>query len=175
MTTVTYEPKFANNAFVFQETVTEMQQRLDRTKKEATEMKPPEPMITDELHREALAAAQTPMFGSKSSDIEVTPMPRVEFVDPVKYWAYIGVKSDPGEDAAMVSVGPTAHAPQDMMIVRTAIGDAETMTCKRDTNPQCQGDVNPSCDPTCLCEVLGEMNNSLEHLERGYFAPSLPY
>ena len=24
-------------------------------------------------------------------------------------------------------------------------------------------------DPRCLCEVLGEMNNSLEHLERGYF------
>ena len=24
-------------------------------------------------------------------------------------------------------------------------------------------------DPECLCEVLGQMNNSLEHLERGYF------
>ena len=56
-----------------------------------------------------------------------------------------------------------------MVTVGTATGGAESTTCKRDTNPQCQGDTNPSCDPTRLCEALGEMNNSLEHLEREYF------
>ena len=74
-TNVAYEPKFTNDAFAFQETVAEVRQRLDRTKTEAAETKPPEPMITDELHREALAAAQTPMFASKSSNIQVAPMP----------------------------------------------------------------------------------------------------
>ena len=165
-----YEPKFANDAFTFQETVAEMRQRLDRTKAEAAEMKPPEPMITDDLHREALATARTPMFASKSSNIQVAPMPGVEFVDPAKYQAYIGAKSDPGEDAATVSMGPTAHTPQDMATVSTAtVGDKIT-TLKGDTNPQHQGDANPPCDPTHLCEVLGQMNNSLEHLEQGYFA-----
>ena len=168
-TNVVYKPKFANDAFAFKETVAEMWQHLDRTKKEAAEVKPPEPMITEELHKEALATARTPMFISKSSDIQVAPIPGVDFIDATKYRAYLGVKSDPGEDAAMVSAGPMAHAPQDMATVGTATGGAESTTRKRDTNPQCQGDANPSCDPTRLCEALGEMNNSLEHLERGYF------
>ena len=168
-TNVVYEPMFANDAFAFQETVAEMRQCLDRTKTEAAETKPPEPMITDELHREALATARTPMFASKSSNIQVAPMPEVEYVDATKYRAYIGAKSDPGEDAATVSAGPTAHTPQDMATVRTATAGDETTTRKRDTNPQFQGDANPPCDPTCLCKALGKMNNSLEHLERGYF------
>ena len=169
-TNVAYEPKFANDAFTFQETVAEMQQCLNRTKTEAAEMKPPEPMITDDLHREALATAQTLMFASKSSNIQVAPMPGVEFVDTAKYRAYIGAKSDPGEDAAMVSAGPTACAPQDTATVSTATAGDEIITLKGDTNPQCQGDANPLCDPTRLCEALGQMNNSLEHLEQGYFA-----
>ena len=111
-----------------------------------------------------------PMFASKSSNIEVAPMVGVEFVDPEKYRAYIGARSNPGEDSATVSTGPTAHAPQDMVTIRTATASAETMTCWRDINPQCQGDANPLLDPTHLCEVLGQMNNSLEHLVLGYFA-----
>ena len=46
---------------------------------------------------------------------------------------------------------------------------AETTTCEGDTNPQCRGNTNPPCDPTHLCKVLGEMNNNLEHQEKGYF------
>ena len=84
-TNMAYKPKFTNDAFAFQETVTEMRQRLDRTKAEAAETKPPEPMVTDDLHREALATARPLMFASKSSNIQVAPMPGVEFVDPTKY------------------------------------------------------------------------------------------
>ena len=169
-TNVAYKPKFVNNAFAFQETVTEMWQCLNRTKAEAAETKPPKPMVTDELHKEALVADQTPMFTSKSSNIDVAPMTGLEFVDPEKYWAYIGARSNPGENAAMASVGPTACAPQDMATVSTAtVGDGIT-TVKGGTNPQCQRDANPPCDPTRLYEALGQMNNSLEHLEQGYFA-----
>ena len=77
-TNVAYEPTFANDAFAFQETVMEMRQCLNRKKIEAGEMKPPEPMVTDELHKEA----QMPMFASKSSNIVVAPMVGVGFVDP---------------------------------------------------------------------------------------------
>ena len=31
------------------------------------------------------------------------------------------------------------------------------------------GDARSPLDPTHLCEALGQMNNSLEHLEWGYF------
>ena len=31
------------------------------------------------------------------------------------------------------------------------------------------GDTRSPLDPICLCEALGQMNNSLEHLEPGYF------
>ena len=57
LTNMGYEPKFANDAFAFRETVMEKRQRLDRTRAEAAEKKPPEPMITDECHQEALATA----------------------------------------------------------------------------------------------------------------------
>ena len=129
-TNMTYEPKFANDAFAFQETVAEMWQRLDRTIAEAVETKPPEPMVTDELHKEALAEAQTPMFVSKSSNIEVAPMMGVEFVDLEKYQAYIQARSNPGENATMESVGPTARAPQDMATISTATAGHGTTPVK---------------------------------------------
>ena len=44
-----------------------------------------EPMITDEHHQEVLAAACVPMYASKTSNIEVAPMPGVQFVDAAKY------------------------------------------------------------------------------------------
>ena len=169
LTNVGYEPKFANDAFAFRETVAEMQQCLNRTKAEAAEKKPPEPMITDEHHQEALAATRTPMFASKSSGIQVAPIPGVEFVDAAKYQAYLGIKEDQGDEVTTASVGPTAHAPQDKATVKATPTPAKTTTRKGDANPQHKGDANPQCDPTHLCEVLGEMNNSLEHLEEGYF------
>ena len=168
-TNMVYEPKFTNDAFTFQETGAEMWQRLNRTKAEAVETKPPEPEVTDEVHKEALVAAQTPMFASKSSNIEVTPMPGVDFVDPEKYQAYIGARSNPGENAAMVSADPMAHAPQDTATISTVMAGDKVIALKGDTNPQCQRDVNNPCDPTHLYEALGQMN-SLEHLEQGYFA-----
>ena len=64
-----YEPKFVNDAFAFKETVTEMRQHLERTKTEAE--KPPKPVLTKDHHQEALVTAKTPMFTSKSSDIQV--------------------------------------------------------------------------------------------------------
>ena len=85
LTNMGYEPKFANNAFAFKETVTEMRQCLDRTKTEAAKQKLPEPMITNEHHQEALAAARAPMYVSKTSNITVAPIPDVEFIDAAKY------------------------------------------------------------------------------------------
>ena len=90
LTNVGYELKFVNDAFTFKETVTEMQQRLDRTKAEAAEQKPSEPMITDECHQEALAAAQAPMYASKTSNITVAPIPDMEFIDAAKYRSFLG-------------------------------------------------------------------------------------
>ena len=88
-----------------------MRQRLDRTKTEAAEKKPPEPIITKECHQEALATAQTPMFASKSSDIQVALPPGVESVDPVKYHVFLGIKEDQGEEAATASAITLAQAP----------------------------------------------------------------
>ena len=48
-----------------------------------------------------------------------------------------------------------------MAAVKATPISANTMTGK--------GDANPQCDPTHLCEALGEMNNNQEHLEIGYF------
>ena len=70
----------------------------------------------------------------------------------------------------MVSAGPTAHGPQDMATISTATAGDGITTLKGDTNPQRQRDANPLCDSTHLYEALGQMNNSLEHLEQGYFA-----
>ena len=85
LTNVGYEPKFTNDAFTFRETVVEMRQCLNRTKAEAAEQKPAEPMITEECHQEALAATRAPMYASKTSNITVAPILGVEFVDAAKY------------------------------------------------------------------------------------------
>ena len=94
LTNVGYEPKFTNDTFAFRETVTEMWQRLDRTRAEvamqtAAEQKVTEPMITEERHQDSLAAARVPMYASKTSNIEVAPMPGVQFIDPAKYQSFL--------------------------------------------------------------------------------------
>ena len=161
LTNVGYELKFTNDAFAFKETVTEMRQCLDRTKTEAAEQKPPEPMITDECHQEALAATRAPMYASKTSNIMVAPIPDMEFIDAAKYRSFLGIKQDKGEEVATVSAGSPAEAPQDSAAVKATSTPAKTMTGA--------GNARSPLDPTCLCEVLGQMNNSLEHLEMGYF------
>ena len=60
-----------------------------------------------------------------------------------------------------MSAGTPAQAPKDSAAMDTAPPPAETTT-------GVEGAKRP-LDPRFLCEVLGEMNNSLEHLERGYF------
>ena len=144
LTCIGYKPKFANDAFGFKETVAEMRQHLVRAKKEAAAAatEEPEPMVTEEQHKEALATAQTTIFASESSDIQVAPMLGVEFVDPVKYQAYLGVKSNPGEEAATASTRPTAHTPQDTVTIMMITPSAETVTRKGDATPQCRGALN---------------------------------
>ena len=92
LTNVGYEPKFANNAFAFRETVTEMRQCLNKTKAEAAEWKPGEPMITEECHQEAVVAARAPMYASKNSNIIVAPIPGMEFVDADHSWELNKIK-----------------------------------------------------------------------------------
>ena len=161
LTNVGYEPKFANDVFAFRETVAEMRQLLDRGKTEATKKEPPEPKITEDCHQEALAATQAPMFVSKSSDIQVVLPSGAEAVDPVKYRVFLGVTENQGEEAATASTGISAQSPQGTAATKAMPIPANTATDKDDANPR--------CSPACLCEVLGEMNNSLEHLETGYF------
>ena len=60
-----------------------------------------------------------------------------------------------------MSAGSLAQAPKDTATMKTEPPLAETTTGVR-------GAMGPP-DPERLCEVLGWMNNSLEHLERGYF------
>ena len=157
LTNVGYEPKFVNDAFAFRETVVEMQQRLDRTKAEAAEQKQAEPMITEECHQEALAAAHVPMYASKTGDITVAPIPGVEFVDPAKYRSFLGIKQDKGEEVATASAGLPAQAPKDSAAMKTEPPLAETTTGV--------GGATGPPDPERLCEALGWMNNNLEHLE----------
>ena len=166
LTNVGYEPKFANDTFAFRESVAEMWQHLNRTRAEAArqtaaEQKVAEPMITEEHHQEALAAAHVPMYASKTSNIKVAPMPGVQFVDPAKYRSFLGIKPDKGEEVATVSAGTLAQAPRDSAAMDTVPAPTETTT-------GLEGTQHP-LDPRCLCQALGEMNNSLEHLERGYF------
>ena len=161
LTNVGYEPKFTNDAFAFRETVAEMWQRLDRTKAEAAEQKQAEPMITEECHQEALAATHAPMYASKTSDITVAPIPAVEFVDAAKYQSFLGIKQDKGEEVATALAGLPAQAPKESAAMKTKPPLAETMT-------GVSGATGPP-DPEHLCEALGWMNNSLEHLEQGYF------
>ena len=159
LTNVGYEPKFANDAFAFQETVVEMQQCLDQEKTETPQEEQPKHMITDKRHQEVLAMAQTTAFTSTS--IQMVPPPGVIFVDPVKYRASLGVQEDQGEGAAMVSTSVPAQPSQGTAALKAMPIAANTTTNK--------GDANPQCNPTWLCEALGDMNNSLEHLETGYF------
>ena len=166
LTNVGYEPKFTNNAFAFRESVTEMPQRLDRTRAEvakqtAAEQKVAEPIITEECHQEALAAAHVSMYASKTSNIKVSPMPGVQFIDPAKYQSFLGIKPDKGEEVATASAGTLAQAPRDSATMDNAPAPTETTT-------GVEGTQHP-LDPRHLCQVLGEMNNSLKHLERGYF------
>ena len=162
LTNVAYEPKFANDAFAFRESVVEMQQWLDRTRAEAAkqtaaEQKTAEPMITEECHQEALAAAHVPMYVSKTRNIKVTPMPDVQFVDPEKYRSFLGIKPDKGDEVATASAGTPAQAPGDSAGMDTAPAPAEPTTGAEGT--QCP------LDPRRLCQTLGEMNDSLKHLE----------
>ena len=60
-----------------------------------------------------------------------------------------------------MSAGSPAQALQDSAAIKAAPTSAETTTGA--------GDARSPLDPTHLCEVLGQMNNSLEHLEWGYF------
>ena len=166
LTNVGYEPKFTNDAFAFRETVAEMRQHLDRTRAEAAkqtaaEQKAAEPMITEECHQEALAATRVPMYASKTSNIKVAPMPGVQFVDPAKYRSFLGIKPDKGEEVTTASAGTPAQAPRDSVTMDTAPAPAEPMTGVED--------AQHPLDLRHLCQALGEMNNSLEHLERGYF------
>ena len=166
LTNVGYEPKFMNDTFAFRESVTEMRQCLDRTRAEAArqtaaEQKAAEPMITKECHQEALAAARVLMYASKTSNIEVAPMPGMQFVDPAKYRSFLGIKPDKGEEVTTASAGTLAQAPRDSATMDTVPAPTETTT-------GVEGTQHP-LDPRSLCQVLGEMNDSLEHLERGYF------
>ena len=166
LTNVGYEPKFTNDAFAFKESVMEMRQRLDRTRAEAAnqtavEQKTAEPMITEECHQAALATAHVPMYASKTSNIKVTPMPDMQFVDPEKYRSFLGIKPDKGDEVATASAGTLAQAPRDSAAMDTVPVPAKTTT-------GAEGTQHPF-DPRRLCQSLGEMNDSLEHLERGYF------
>ena len=56
-----------------------------------------------------------------------------------------------------MSAGSLAQAPKDSATMKTEPPLAETTTSV--------GGATGPPDPECLCEVLGCMNNSLEHLE----------
>ena len=148
------------------ETIAEMQQRLDRTKAEvakqtADEQKAAEPMIIETHHQEALAAASVPMYASKTSNIEVAAMLGIQFVDTTKYRSFLGIKQDKGEEVATASAGKLDQAPRDSAAMDSLPPSTETATGTRG--------ADCPLDPRRIYEVLGEMNNSLEHLERGYF------
>ena len=118
-------------------------------------------MITEVHHQEALAATCVPMYASKTSNIEVAPMPGMQFIDAAKYRSFLGIKPDKGEEVTTASAGTPAQAPKDSAAMDTVPPPTETMT----------GVEGAKCtlDPRHLWEALGEMNNSLEHLEQGYF------
>ena len=135
LTNVGYEPKFANDAFAFRETVVEMRQHLNRTKAEvakqtATEQKVTEPMITEVGHQEALAATHVPMYASKTSNIEVAPMPGMQFIDAAKYRSFLGIKPDKGEEVATASAGTLAQAPKDSATMDTVPPPAKRLHCQ---------------------------------------------
>ena len=73
----------------------------------------------------------------------------------------MGIKPDKGDEVATASAGTPAQAPRDSAAMDTAPAPAKTMT-------GAEGTHRPF-DPRHLCQSLGEMNDSLKHLERGYF------
>ena len=73
----------------------------------------------------------------------------------------MGIKPDKGEEVTTASAGTRAQVSRDSATMDTAPAPTETTTGVK--GAQCP------LDPRRLCEALGEMNNSLEHLERGYF------
>ena len=91
----------------------------------------------------------------------MTPMPDVQFVDPEKYQSFLGIKPDKGDKVATASAGTPAQAPRDSATMDTVPAPTETTTGAKGTQRP--------LDPRCLCQALGEMNDNLKHLERGYF------
>ena len=91
----------------------------------------------------------------------VAPIPGMEFVDSAKYRSFLGIKQDKGEEVTTASAGSKAQAPKDSATMKTEPPLTETTTGV--------GGATGPPDPEHLCEALGQMNNSLEHLERGYF------
>ena len=75
--------------------------------------------------------------------------------------SFLGIKPDKGEEVTTSSAGTLAQAPKDSAAMDTVPPLAKTMT-------SVEGAKRPP-DPRHLCEALGQMNNSLEHLEQGYF------
>ena len=73
----------------------------------------------------------------------------------------MGIKPDKGDEVATASAGTAAQAPRDSATMDTTPAPAEPTT-------GAEGTQRP-LDPKRLCQVLGEMNDSLKHLERGYF------
>ena len=85
----------------------------------------------------------------------------IQFVDAAKYQSFLGIKPDNGEEVTTASAGTLAQAPKDSATMDTAPPSAEITT-------SVEGTKHPF-DPRRLCEALRQMNNSLEHLEQGYF------
>ena len=102
--------------------------RAQVARQTAAEQKAAEPMITEECHQEALAAACVPMYASKTSDIEVTPVPGMEFIDPVRYQSFLGIKPDKGEEVTTASAGTPVQAPKDSAAMETVPTPAEVRT-----------------------------------------------
>ena len=83
------------------------------------------------------------------------------YVDPTRYRSFLVIKPDKGEEVTTASAGTPAQAPKDSAALETTPAPAKAKT-------SVEGVQRP-LDPRCLCQALGEMNNSLEHLEQGYF------
>ena len=81
----------------------------------------------------------------------------MQFIDPEKYRSFLGIKPDKGDEVTTASAGTPAQAPRDSAATDTAPAPAETTTGAKGTQRP--------LDPRHLCQVLGEMNDSLEHLE----------
>ena len=81
----------------------------------------------------------------------------MQFVDPEKYQSFLGIKPDKGDEVATASAGTPAQAPRDSAAM-------DTVTAPTKPKTGAEGTQHP-LDPRRLCQVLGEMNDSLKHLE----------